>query len=168
MPTPDNKPYLLRLANRNIAISIRPKWVIEFAAQAKPITSNNPMPLSPSGVKPVQMELSPIVIKSPQPVSVVDPNTWFDNAGNKVNEPAINITNNQGAHILEKSATVENPYIATNTTIEPTASTMATNQKLLGYQLSCAGISNKNLTAVDDTVIMAAEITENITTFAQL
>ncbi|XQF91446.1 hypothetical protein ACOBV8_21315 (plasmid) [Pseudoalteromonas espejiana] len=37
----------------------------------------------------------------------------------------VKITNNHGAQILEKSATVEN-HTATNTTIEPTDKTMAT------------------------------------------
>lgn len=55
-----------------------------------------------------------------------------------------------------------------DTTTIPTASTMRINQTLAGYQLSCAGISKAKRTAEDETVIIAAEITENIMTLAQL
>ena len=58
--------------------------------------------------------------------------------------------------------------MATTTTIDPTANTIITNHRLLGYQFNCAGMSNKKRTAVDDTVIIAADITEKIITLAQL
>ena len=82
--------------------------------------------------------------------------------------PLVNMTNSHGAQIPEKSETALKPYMATNTTMTPTASTTNTNHGLVGYQFSCAGMPNKNLTAVDDTVIIAAEITVKMTTFAQL
>ena len=80
----------------------------------------------------------------------------------------MNMVNNQGAQIREKLETALKPYIATKTTITPTASTTATKAKLVGYQFNCAGIFNAKRTAVADTVIIAADITVNMMTFAQL
>ncbi|WP_238934917.1 hypothetical protein [Aurantibacter crassamenti] len=55
-----------------------------------------------------------------------------------------------------------------DTTTMPTAKTIKINQALVGYQLSCAGISKAKRTAVADTVIIAADITEKMMTLAQL
>ena len=56
----------------------------------------------------------------------------------------------------------------TNTTNIPTSRTINTNHKFVGYQSSCAGIPKANLTAVEDTVTIAAEMTVNIRILAQL
>ena len=45
---------------------------------------------------------------------------------------------------------------------------MSTNHELVGYQFNCGGILNANLTAVAETVIIAADITVKIMTLAQL
>ena len=80
----------------------------------------------------------------------------------------MNITKSHGAHIPENSDTALNPYKAIETTTKPTQKTMTTNHILVGYQFNCAGISKAKRTAVADTVIMAADMTEKIMTFAQL
>ena len=139
-----------------------------LAAQPKPITSTNPMPGAPSLFIPVQMDWSPRVIKSVHPVGKVLPKTSKDKAGSSTIAPLANITKSQGAQIPENSETALKPYNAIKTTKIPTAKTIKINQKLVGYQLSCAGTSKAKRTAVDDTVIIAAEITEKMITFAQL
>ena len=81
---------------------------------------------------------------------------------------ALALKGSDGAQIREKSDTALKPYIATKTTITPTADTTATNAMFVGYQLSWAGMPRANRTAVADTVIIAAEITVKMMTFAQL
>ncbi len=126
------------------------------------------MPGSPALLIPVHMDLSPNDINSFHPLGNVVPKTSRDNAGNKTIAPLVNITNNHGAHIPENSDTALKPYKAMDTTTRPTQKTMTTNHILVGYQLSCAGMSKAKRTAVADTVIIAADITEKIMTLAQL
>ena len=94
--------------------------------------------------------------------------TELASSGMSTNGPLMNITNNHGAQIPENCDTALKPYMATNTTIIPTARTTMTNHAFVGYQFNCAGISSAKRTAVAETVIIAAEITVKIMTFAQL
>ena len=55
-----------------------------------------------------------------------------------------------------------------DTTTIPTDKTIKMNHILVGYQLSWAGISKANLTAVAETVTIAADMTEKMMTLAQL
>ena len=142
--------------------------MIVFAAQAKPITSHKPIPGLPSLLTPVQMDWLPMLMKSEKLVSRVCPMTELASAGKRASAPLMNMTINHGPQIPENSATALKPYIATRTTIIPTPRTTKTNRPSVGYHCNWAGMLNSNRTAVQETVIIAAEMTVKISTLAAL